>query len=454
MPIQHLEIRSFKSIVKQDLALGQMNVFIGPNGSGKSNLLEAIGVLSAAMTGELNYAALADRGVRLSAPDIFKSSFRNLERKKTFSLLAEWDRDNDGYYKANLSPKAKRSPERVDDAQRQPHYQADIRPNAEGRFEYHAEQLGAPEGGAKRNNKGEKIFLDWWPTSQQHQTQQSTPHPFKTVPRFLSDSTEGMMPAVRALNDFNDWPIREVLEYAIYSPSTPILRGVSPDVSRKEPLGLYGGGLANAFHEMVSNGGKAKVNSKANLHRFFKLLTWANGVDTTTRISSQLQSSHIHTTRRVLTFKDKYMKTTFNDLYAYDVSEGALYVLFVLVLLLHHNTPNIFALDNVDTALNPSLVRQLMRHIIEVVTSDRRKQVFMTTHNPTALDAIDLFDDSQRLFVVERNSQGHTEISRVRPPKGFTREQWIKERQGMNLSEMWLSDTWLSGALGGLPEDF
>ncbi len=84
--IEHIDIRSFKSIVDQRIELGALNVFIGANGAGKSNLLEAIGLLSCAIDGEISYAKLAERGVRLSAPEVFKASFRNIKRKSSFSI--------------------------------------------------------------------------------------------------------------------------------------------------------------------------------------------------------------------------------------------------------------------------------------------------------------------------------------------------------------------------------
>ena len=40
--IRHLRIERFKSLVKLELELGRINLFVGANGSGKSNLLEAV----------------------------------------------------------------------------------------------------------------------------------------------------------------------------------------------------------------------------------------------------------------------------------------------------------------------------------------------------------------------------------------------------------------------------
>ena len=52
--IRTLKIERFKSIVKLELELGRVNVFIGANGSGKSNLLEAVGILGAAAFGRVD----------------------------------------------------------------------------------------------------------------------------------------------------------------------------------------------------------------------------------------------------------------------------------------------------------------------------------------------------------------------------------------------------------------
>lgn len=143
------------------------------------------------------------------------------------------------------------------------------------------------------------------------------------------------------------------------------------------------------------------------------------------------------------------MSLKFNELYAYDVSEGALYILFVLVLLIHDESPDIFALDNVDNALNPGLVKNLMNNIIDIISKNENKQIFLTTHNPTTLDAIDLFNEKHRLFVVERAEDGQSKFKRIKPPEGMTKEEWIDKYYGMKLSEIWLS-----GAIGGLPKGF
>jgi AAA15 family ATPase/GTPase len=74
--ITNITVDSFKSLEAVEVELGQVNVFIGANGSGKSNLLEALGVLSAAAEGKVNDQVLLQRGVRPGVPMLYKSSFK------------------------------------------------------------------------------------------------------------------------------------------------------------------------------------------------------------------------------------------------------------------------------------------------------------------------------------------------------------------------------------------
>lgn len=407
MPIKQVTVKDFKSIVAQTVELGQLNVFIGTNGSGKSNFLEAVGVLSCALDGGIDYSKLADRGVRLSAPEVFKSSFKNLQRKNTFSLDVELD---------GLG------------------YHANINSNEEADFIFSAEKItNCFEQLGGRSNRGTTILGLQKNLFEKLPGQKSIVSTIESLGKFSKNESI-------ALN--------AIRKYAIYSLSTSVLRGVSSDDSRKEPLGLYGGSLSIALEDVIQEA-HSKKDGIHDLSRFFKLLDWFEQIGTTDQISSKLQSNHLHTGKRVVNYTDKYMRKNFNNLYAYDVSEGALYILFILVLLLHKKAPPVFALDNVDNSLNPGLIRELMQHMGDILKEKPEKQVLITTHNPTTLDAIDLFNDSHRLFVVERNSEGHTEIKRVLPPSNFTRESWIKKYQGMRLSEIWLN-----GLIGGLAKGF
>lgn len=388
--LSNLEIKGFKSILDQSIDLGQLNIFIGTNGAGKSNILEAIAMLSASLEGQVDYDRLARRGARLSSPEIFKSSFRNKDRRATISLSA---RGENSSYSANIL--------------------------ASDSFSFHSESLYVDgKRVAGRSGNGATIL---------GKSAQRIP-PGSSISS-LYDLFNGLPKEMDSLKDF-----------AIYSPATPILRGSAPDTSNKTPLGLYGGRMAEALNEYLTD------TNKKDIQRFFRLLDWFQLVGSTESINQKLLSEHVSLGKKVIYFKDKFMKVNFNQIYSYDVSEGALFTLFVLLLLCHKNSPNIFALDNVDSALNPGLVRELMMHIAEILKKKPEKQMFLTTHNPTTLDAIDLFNPEHRLFVVQRETDGVTVVKRIEPPKGFTKEDWTEKYYGMKLSELWLA-----GVFGALP---
>ena len=73
--LENLTVRTFKSLEDVTVDLGMVNVFIGANGSGKSNLLEALGVLSAAADGKVDDMVLLARGVRPGLPALYKTAF-------------------------------------------------------------------------------------------------------------------------------------------------------------------------------------------------------------------------------------------------------------------------------------------------------------------------------------------------------------------------------------------
>ncbi|WP_429178630.1 AAA family ATPase [Aeromonas salmonicida] len=400
--IRRLRIKHFKSIWDDTIELGRLNVFIGTNGAGKSNILEAIAVSSASIEGGIDYPKLHKRGARLSAPDIFRSSFKNKKRNQTFSIGIK-----------------------MDDVE----YDFSIR--SKDGFSYLTEAVYDHQGHklSGRGPNGSDIVG-------------------MKLPQLVKDKS--IVPYTLVMTDNKDVLSLSALEqFGIYFPSTPILRGSSEDSSRKNPLGLYGGRLAESLDEIISDFKESPTNKK-ELQRFFRLFDWFKSFGATKKLNPLLLGNdQLSINNFTVSYKDSFMRTDFNDLSAYDVSEGALYVLFVLVLLTHKKTPNIFALDNIDSALNPGLVKNLMSHIIEILNVDENKQVFMTTHNPMTLDAMDLFNPEHRLFVVERLPDGQTKTRRITPPEGMTKDEWESEYFGMKLSEIWLS-----GAIGGLPRGF
>ena len=71
------------------------------------------------------------------------------------------------------------------------------------------------------------------------------------------------------------------------------------------------------------------------------------------------------------------------------------------------------------------------------------KQVIFTTHNPAILDGLDLHDEEQRLFVIYRNMDGHTQAKQIEPLEPLDDGEIVP-----------LSEAFINGYIGGLPKNF
>jgi predicted ATPase len=146
----------------------------------------------------------------------------------------------------------------------------------------------------------------------------------------------------------------------------------------------------------------------------------------------------------VIRFRDRFMTPKRNSISGYDASEGALYVLFAAVLILHPKSPSFFAIDNVDQCLNPILAKKLSAAICRWTLSvPHQKQILLTSHNPTVLDGLPLKDEKVRLFTVDRDNRGRTTVKRVVPDRKLLE----RAAEGWTLSRMWAN-----GLIGGVPD--
>jgi hypothetical protein len=213
-----------------------------------------------------------------------------------------------------------------------------------------------------------------------------------------------------------DKEFSEFARYVIYTPQTDFLRGRQSGRVDTPPIGLHGEGLPEAvstfldvwreYHPGVR--GRKTVEPYWNLIDSCVKLVWLPGWASMFGVhhAAPLLTSRDLADRSSETvyFTDKFMHASRNRLSVYDSSKGTLFLLFAAIILAHPRSPKVFALDNVDNAL----------------------------------DAFDLFDDDQRVFVVQRNEKGHTTAERLKPPKGMTREKWELVKNGRNLSQLWL----------------
>lgn len=402
-----LQINHFKSIENCEIDLGRVNVLIGANGSGKSSLLEAIGVLSAALHDRVEDRTLRDRGVRLGTPALYKSSFHSQGRiPNTIEICCNWEHSDQQFsYKVNLTNPVK-----------------EPKPS----WEFFSEILTQNKNRVFGRSNATFYKIENFPSVKIDK--------YRGLLSFLKGITignEGVFNALQSLYEtFED--------YGIYAPNTSNLRGISPDPYQRDPIGLFGGRLPEAVEDLLDN-----INDSfgtMDMDDLLDLLGWVQSI-TIGRPSKYAISPSAPTTSKTIVFKDRFMKEGRDELTPYDASEGALYVLFVLCLAMHPKAPKMFAIDNFDQALNPRLVRELTEVFCAQVI-ENKKTALLTTHNPLVLDGLDLTNDQIRLFAVDRNSKGQTKISRV-----VVDDELLKlGKDGHTLSRLWVM-----GRLGGVP---
>lgn len=426
--LEELKISRFKTVRELTLKLGRVNLFIGGNGSGKSNILEAIGLTSACLDRGLGDSDIGAKGLRITPATLMKSSFKNAELPKTLELEAKFS-GNVGY-KAILQS-------------------SDNNPL----LRFFSESS---------KHDGETVFG----RSGAGARAMGLKHPERL------SKNRGIWDQIKAINEYIPPQVgdafAEFSRFVIYSPQTDFLRGRQVGRVDNPPIGLHGEGLPEAvssfldawrhWGNVVTKQGGEKGGLNWDIIDSATKLVWLPGWASrfgTHRGRSNLTSRDVADRLSAsVYFIDQFMHASRNQLSVYDSSEGTLFLLFAAIILSHPAAPRIFALDNVDSGLNPKLTRALVEQMIKTTSQTSSgdaalgaHQVFLTSHNPSALDAFDIFDDNQRVFVVNRNEKGHTLAKRLQPPADMTKEQWQIAKGGRNLSQVWL-DGEIPGAMG------
>ncbi len=213
----------------------------------------------------------------------------------------------------------------------------------------------------------------------------------------------------------------------IYCPENYFLRNFN-DEGQIRPLGIRGEGLFKHILDLY----KQKPEILEKISENLKLIDWFGGFEI---------PKDLFFTEKRINIKDRFLA----HLDYFDqksANEGFLYLLFYFTLFISEFTPKFFSIDNIDNALNPKLCAKLIQ-VLAGLTKEHDKQVILTTHNPAILDGLDLTDDQQRLFTIYRNADGHTVARRIFAPKKVNNRETVR-----------LSEAYIRGYLGGLPENF
>lgn len=412
--IRTLTIKNYKSLLDHSLELGRINVFIGENGCGKTNILEAVALAGAALTDKLSAEELLIRGLRVAKPSIMRSSFPGHRAKEIAIDAAVMSEDPGVLLDVGLRLTAE-----GDSASE---VKLSERPDRSGStFELTFSEI--------KNHLFEVREI----LAELEAVDRSA---FSVTLKGITDDTKLLNVLTASLAKLRE--PRERLrgligDYAIYNANALALRGLEV-VSRRTPLGIHGESLDYAVSLLTPEVWE-DVLARA------KCVSWLENVVVDATDQLKYQGHKLGQSQSTLYFHDKHMNPRNNIFSAENVNEGILHVLFHLALFVSEGTPRVLGIDNIDTAMNPQLCRDLMKQLAALAVKNN-KQALITTHNPAILDGLNLGDDEQRLFVVYRNDDGHTLTKRIR-------EKTQPEGAKLKLSELWMR-----GHLGGIPRSF
>lgn len=385
--IKRIKIENYKSIVDQTLELGAFNVVIGANGCGKSNILEAIAMAALSSSGGLLPEMFESRGIRLSDSRFMRSAFEDTD-KEYISLQVETTGGDESLYRI--------------------HYNTELRP-------------------AQWEDVVEEETKALITTVKDH----GQKYKIKDLLAFLKSRDDRNAINVNLLEGENHQlvltrsRVNGLRSFTIYSLEESALRSLDSMPSTK--LGRTGKGLLPYLKELSkTNEGRAVLKEiKENM----QVIDWFEDMEMPEQGLAQDST---------LILKDRYVDETLSYFDQRSANEAFLYLLFYFTLFISEETPSFFAIDNIESSLNPKLCRLVISKLTKLA-QEHNKQVILTTHSPFVLDGLDGLSEEKCLFVASRNSDGFTVTNR------------IAENKNKSIP---LSEAWLKGYLGGLPNNF
>ena len=389
--LRKVKIENYKSVVNQTFELGRFNVVIGANGCGKSNLLEAIAMAGLSSSGALLPEMFENRGIRLSDNRFMRSAFEDVD-KEFISVKVETTDGDESVYRI--------------------HYNSEQKPAQwEDVVEEETKILlsSIQDNGSQFKVKDLKTFIE-------KMSKKLDEDNALNVNLFEKDNHSLVLARSR---------VNGLKNFTIYSLEETELRSLDQMPSTK--LGRTGKGLLPYLKELskTEEGIKILNEVKENL----MVIDWFEDLEMPESVLSQDST---------LKLKDRYVDESLDFFDQRSANEAFLYLLFYFTLFISDETPSFFAIDNIESSLNPKLCKMVVSKLAELAEK-HNKQVILTTHSPFVLDGLDELSEMKRLLVVSRNSDGYTVVNQIKGDKSRS---------------IPLSEAWLKGYIGGLPNNF
>ena len=381
--IKQLTIKNYKSVVNQSFELGQFNVLIGANGCGKSNILEAIALAALSSSNKLDAELFSARGIRVTSPSLMTSAFSR-ESNGQIEISVKTEKGISSLFSIQYNDQTK--PARWEDV---------------------------VEGNTIR-------IMDSF-SSQTDNLRELLKSVIKggSLPANIHLRIDG------STISLSHTEVNGLRSFMIFTPEESALRSFEPTgtgLIEKNGKGLfpYLKGLSQ------SEDGRDVLHI---IREKMSVIDWFDDMDFPLDSSSHDYSIRLY---------DRYLEDGLTYFDQRSANEAFLYLLLYFTLIISDETPSFFAIDNIESSLNPKMSVRVLKELIDL-SQAYNKQIIVTTHSPYILDALDLMDEKQRLFVARRNIDGYTVLNSI-------------ERNDQ--TSVPLSEAWMKGYIGGLPNNF
>lgn len=383
MKIKKIKAENFKSYKKTDIDLNNLNFIIGGNASGKSNYINILKFFNDIIYYGLEDAILLQGGIKY----LFNSNSR-----KNSSILLYFEIDLKAEEKSifEIFPSEKNLylPNLLK-------YTIKIKPNEKGegykvsneKIEIKFEQLKEDKDKVysvddfilnvnkdsngkiidninKKNNNAE--FL-----------------PLHYIERFIKRGGNLLYNFFTAFGIFYQYNSK----IKIYNFDVNLLKSPSSIVARSE-LEENGSNLVNIIQQLLKNKSK-----KEKLNKLIKMiLPFIDDI----KIENNVNKSVF------FKVKESYNKKEFPS---YMLSDGTVNILAVIVALYFQDDNDIIVLEEPERNIHPKLLSILVNILSDV---SKKKQIFVTTHNPFIIKEANLED----VILVSRDNNGISETSK------------------------------------------
>lgn len=384
MKITSIKAENFKSYKKIDIKLNNLNYIIGGNASGKSNFVNILKFINDIVEYGIDDAILLQGGIKY----LFNSSSR---KNGSLVLDFEIELDDEKNRIARIYPieKSISLPNRLS-------YYLKIKPNEKGEgYKISNEVLNINFLKYQKNND-ELIKIADFKLKINRDSNNKISNDLKNKDDDLNEliSLKQILKFIEhdglLINNFFSafgMLYRYNSKIKIYNFDVNLLKSPSSIVARSE-LEEDGSNLVNIIQQLLKN-----RSNKEKLNKILKtVLPFIDDIKVENNVNKSL----------FFKVKESYNKKEFPS---YMLSDGTVNILAVIVALYFQDLDNIIVLEEPERNIHPKLLNILVSLLEDV---SKKKQIFLTTHNPYIIKEANLND----VILVSRNEKGISKTSK------------------------------------------